>query len=152
MDEKVIRLGAACAFLWGMAIPDIRTKRIPVSVVAAFSAAALAALMIKQSDADGYPLWVGIIPGGVVLMLSFALKGKIGEGDGMCIMACGICTGIGEILPILAWALWMCAAAGVCSVVIRTKSGKDPDGKIAFIPFLAAAASIRLIGALPAGG
>ena len=151
MNEKIIRLGAACAFLWSMAIPDLRTKRIPVRAVVIFAAAVLAAWLIKPSDADGYPLWIGIIPGGAILMLSCIFKGKVGEGDGICIMACGICTGAGEILPILVYALWMCAAAGLCSIVIRAISGKDFGREIAFIPFLAAAAGIRLIGTLLAG-
>ena len=152
MNEKIIRLGAACAFLWSMAIPDLRTKRIPVSGMAIFAAAVLAASAIRQSDMDGYPLWIGAIPGAAILLMSFALRGKIGEGDGICIMACGICTGISEILLILANALWMCAAAGACSIVIRIKGGRDSDETIAFIPFLAAAASIRLIGTLLARG
>ena len=152
MAEKIIRLGAVCAFLWRMAVPDIRTKRIPVRAMGFFAAAVLTAGVIRPSDADGYPLWLGIIPGTAVLLLSFALRGKVGEGDGICIMACGMCAGIGEILPILVYALWMCAAAGALGMVIRGREGDAPDRKIAFIPFLAAAASIRLIGALAGRG
>ena len=84
MSESTIRLLLVSLFLWTAAIPDLKTKRIPVWIPAAFLAAALAADYCFLKEMSGQELRMGVIPGIILLLLSAISKGRIGEGDGIC--------------------------------------------------------------------
>lgn len=145
MREQLIRMGGTCLFLWSAAVPDIRTKRIPLRGIVLFTAAVAAGNLVMPTDLAGCPLWVGVIPGAVMLLLSLIFKGELGEGDGICVMACGFCTGLDEIIPILEGALLLCAAFGGYRILSRKICSEQSEDKLAFIPFLAISSSIRLI-------
>jgi prepilin signal peptidase PulO-like enzyme (type II secretory pathway) len=81
------------------------------------------------------------VPGALLLLLSFTLRGKIGEGDGICLAVCGLFTGIKAAVAIAEMALIM--AALICAIGALTGRRKAGD-RIAFIPFLAAAGSLLL--------
>ena len=78
----------------------------------------------------------------LLLILSFLLRGEIGEGDGICLAVCGLFTGIMAAVVIAEIALVM--AALTCAIGTLTGKRKAGD-RIAFIPFLASAGSILLI-------
>ena len=142
MDEQTIRLGAACAFLWAAAVPDHKTRRIPICIIAVFLVAVLAADLWTGGGLVKREYWTGAMPGLLFLLLSFGTRGAVGEGDGLCILACGMCTGLYEIIPILTGALWLSVLIG--AVTLLTGRGKE-EREIAFIPLLAAASSLRLV-------
>ena len=144
MMEQLIRTGGAVLFLWIAAVPDQRTRRIPVRSIVWFTAAVAAGNILNPTDPDGCPLWVGVIPGAALLLLSLILRGEIGEGDGICVMACGFCTGLKESVPVLEGALLLCAAFGGYRMLTRKNYDEKSDDKLAFVPFLAISSSIRL--------
>ena len=100
--------------------------------------------MFDHSFISKWELWAGAVPGALLLLLSIVLKGKIGEGDGICLAVCGLFTGITAAVMIAETALLM--AALVCSIGVWTGRRKAGD-RIAFIPFLASSASLLLIEA-----
>ena len=167
--DSTIRLLAASVFLWTAAIPDLRTKRIPVWIPAVFLLAAavwdmflpyglatdlltfsgsaleqtgVAAGWLTPLSLDRRELWAGAVPGAVLLLLSFLSRGKIGEGDGICLLVCGLFVGITQTVWILELALLFTAAAG--AALLLTKRLRADD-QIPFLPFLAAASIILLL-------
>ena len=86
--------------------------------------------------------WEGAVPGALFLLLSFGTRGAVGEGDGLCILACGMCTGLYEMIPILTGALWLSVLVGAAGLLTGFSKEKR---EIAFIPLLAAASTLQLI-------
>ena len=161
MKEQGIRLLAACVFLWMAAIPDFKTRRIPVWIPAVFLAAAAAADLFPpavmfagrllpsvsaaeqclSSMLDRRDLLAGAVPGAVLLLISLLTRGKIGEGDGICLLVCGLFVGITQTILITKTALLL--AAAVSAVLLFTRRLRAQE-QIPFVPFLAAAATILL--------
>ena len=142
MRENTVRQLTACIFLWLSAVPDLRTKRIPVWIPAVFLLAAAAADALLPSVSDRRELWAGAVPGAILLMLSFLSRGKIGEGDGICLLVCGLLTGITQTVLIAEIALLLAAAAG--AILLLTKRCRAKD-QIPFLPFLAAASTVLVL-------
>lgn len=142
MKENTIRLLAASLFLWTAAIPDLRTKRIPVWIPAAFLSAALAADLGILKEMSRQELRMGVVPGAFLLLLSAMSGGEIGEGDGICLIVCGLMTGITQTVLIAEIALLL--AAAVAAVLLITKRLRA-NHLLPFIPFLAAASSLLLM-------
>ena len=142
MKGYITRFLCACVFLWMAALPDLRTKRIPMWIPGIFFAAAAGANLFEHGFISKWELWAGAVPGVLLLLLSLGLKEKIGEGDGICLAVCGLFTGVRAAVLIAETALVM--AALICMIGTWTGRRKAGD-RIAFIPFLAAAASLLLI-------
>ena len=141
MKGYITRFLCACVFLWMAALPDLRTKRIPMWIPGIFFAAAAGANLFEHGFISKWELWAGAVPGVLLLLLSLGLKEKIGEGDGICLAVCGLFTGITAAAAIAEMALLM--AALICGIGALTGRRKAGD-RIAFIPFLAAAGSLLL--------
>jgi leader peptidase (prepilin peptidase)/N-methyltransferase len=124
------------------AVPDLRSKRIPVWIPGLFFAASVAAELFEAGCSAKLEFWAGAVPGALLLLLSLILRGRIGEGDGICLMVCGLFTGVRAALLISEMALVM--AALTCMIGVFTGKRKAGD-RIAFIPFLASAGSLFLI-------
>ncbi len=146
MEENtvfILRLLAACIFLWMAALPDQRSQRIPIWIPGVFLAAAIGANLFRARSFAGWEIGRGALPGAVLLLFSLLLRGKLGEGDGICLAVCGLLTGAEAAVMILEAALILAAITGCAG--IWTGKWKAGD-RIAFVPFLAAATSLMLIG------
>ena len=141
MREYWMRLAAGCLFLWIAALPDIRSQRIPVRIPALFASAALAANLLLPTCIGRRELWAGALPGAFLLLLSCLFRGKIGEGDGICLLVSGLMTGLTHAVILAETALILAAAAGAICIWTGRKKAEE---KIAFVPFLAAAQSLIL--------
>ena len=158
----LIRLFAASIFLWTAAVPDLRTKRIPVWIPAAFLPVAAAAdlfgaflpetgLFFCSPAASGlFPpaavgrreLFAGAVPGLILLLISAVSGGKIGEGDGICLLVCGLFVGITGAVQITEIALLLILPAGALLFMTRRFGAED---RLPFVPFLAAASTILMV-------
>ena len=147
MREGTARLFAATLFLWTAAVPDLRTKRIPVRIPAVCILAAIA-WNLFPSEADRQELWMGAVPGAVLLLLSLLSGGKIGEGDGICLLICGLYVGTANTILIAETALMTAAAAGMVLLITKRRRAED---RLPFVPFLAASSTILLLRALCGG-
>ena len=145
MKGNVTRLLCACLFLWTAAVPDLRSKRIPLWIPGIFFTAAVAADLLEPGGSSKWELWAGAAPGVLLLILSLVFRGRIGEGDGICLIVCGLFTGIRAAVVIAEMALVM--AALICLVSVVTGKRKAGD-RIAFIPFIASAESLFLIAGM----
>ena len=147
MKEGTARLLAASIFLWTAAVPDLRTKRIPVWIPAVHIPAAIA-WDLFSSAAERHELWMGAVPGSLLLLLSLLSGGKIGEGDGICLLICGLYVGAAKTILIAETALMTAAAAGTVLLFIKRCRA---DERLPFVPFLAAWSTILLLRALGGG-
>ena len=141
MREHIVRLAAGCVFLWIAAVPDIRSKKIPVWIPALFAAAALAVNLFLPTCIGKRELWAGALPGAFLLLLCCLFRGQLGEGDGICLMVSGLLTGLAPAVVLTEAALVLAAAAGVLCICTKHKRAGD---RIAFIPFLASAQTLIL--------
>ena len=158
----LIRLFAASIFLWTAAVPDLRTKRIPVWIPAAFLPVAAAAdlfgaflpetgLFFCSPASSGLfspaavgrrELFAGAVPGLILLLISAVSGGKIGEGDGICLLVCGLFAGLKGTLQITETALLFVLPAG--ALLLMTGRFRAED-RLPFVPFLAAASTILMV-------
>jgi len=145
MNEYAWRLLILCVFWWMAAVPDLKSKAIPVWIPIVFLLAAVTADLFLPTSIDKKILWSGAAPGGILLLLTLVSKRKIGEGDGLCLLTGGLIAGIGRILVILEGALVLVSLTGI--FMIAAKRGRAED-RIAFLPFLAVSAGIAFIGEL----
>ena len=139
MSEPAWRMLILCVFWYMAAVPDLRNKTIPIQIPVVFLFAAVMADLFFPTAIDRKLLWSGAIPGGIFLFLTLASRGKIGEGDGLCLLVGGLLTGIGRILVILESALVLVSLTGM--FLIAVKRGRAED-RIAFLPFLAIGAGV----------
>ena len=87
-------------------------------------------------------MWAGAVPGAALLLLSFLSRGKVGEGDGICLVICGLFAGLTKTVLIAETALLSAAAAG--AFLLLTKQ-RRPEDRLPFVPFLAAASTLVLL-------
>lgn len=145
MNEYAWRLLILCVFWWMAAVPDLKSKAIPVWIPIVFLLAAVTADLFLPTSIDKKILWSGAAPGGILLLLTLVSKRKIGEGDGLCLLTGGLIAGIGRILVILEGALVLVSLTGI--IMIAAKRGSAED-RIAFLPFLAVSAGFAFLGEL----
>lgn len=145
MNEYAWRLLILCVFWWMAAVPDLKSKAIPVWIPSVFLLAAVTADLFLPTSIDKKILWSGAAPGGILLLLTLVSKRKIGEGDGLCLLTGGLIAGIGRILVILEGALVLVSLTGI--FMIAAKRGRAED-RIAFLPFLAVSAGFAFLGEL----
>lgn len=145
MNEYTWRLLILCVFWWMAAVPDLKSKAIPVWIPIIFLLAAVTADLFLPTSIDKKILWSGAAPGGILLLLTLVSKRKIGEGDGLCLLTGGLIAGIGRILVILEGALVLVSLTGI--FMIAAKRGRAED-RIAFLPFLAVSAGFAFLGEL----
>ena len=81
MNEYAWRLLILCVFWWMAAVPDLKSKAIPVWIPIIFLLAAVTADLFLPTSIDKKILWSGAAPGGILLLLTLVSKRKIGEGD-----------------------------------------------------------------------
>lgn len=142
MSEQAWRLLILCIFWWMAAAPDFRSRAIPVWIPIIFLLAAVIADALLPTSIDKKLLWSGAVPGGILLFLTLVSKGKIGEGDGICLLTGGLIAGVSRILIILQGALVMVSLTGI--FMIAAKRGRAED-RIAFLPFLAISAGVAFL-------
>jgi len=111
---------------------DIKYKRIHAGWPAVFTAAGVLLRFLegRQHMAEVLP---AIFPGLLVLLLAFATRGGIGEGDGMLLLAIGIFLGGAGVWQVFLCALFFAGGYALYLFIIKKKGRKY---EIAFVPFL----------------
>ena len=124
-------------WLLAAGIMDIRTRRIPMWMLAAGGACAAPALA-GQLD-GGFEgcagLLKGIAPGILLLGIGFTTK-KVGYGDGIGVMLVGIVSGGGKALLLFGTSMFLVAIYALALLVLRKARQST---RIPYLPFLTAA-------------
>lgn len=107
-------------YLLAMSIYDVKRKEIHMGVTL-LTGGVLSAIRIFQffhKDVT-FELVLGVVPGILVLLLSYFTHGKIGMGDGFVMMVCGTVLSLFENLLLLFLAFVLSAAVGAGLMIFR---------------------------------
>ena len=134
VEEKagMTRAVIAGIYLVICALTDIRTRRIsvPLSIAAALTGTGFAI----YSRCAPQEIMIRVLPGFLILALSWLTRGAVGAGDGIVIAVVGLFLDPGQLLGTwLAGSFFAAVAAGI--LFIRTRQGKR---EIPYVPFLLA--------------
>ena len=124
---------------------DFRWKRIPWWIQGT-GVIFLCIYSTMQGGAPGTELLLSVVPGIVLLGLSFVTKESIGYGDGVTMMIVGGMIGLRNCVWVICISLVMISVVGIVLMIIKRASGKT---RIPYIPFMFAAESLLLLGVVP---
>ncbi|MDO5133145.1 MAG: hypothetical protein Q4D81_09205 [Eubacteriales bacterium] len=129
-------------------IQDFRRRRIHLGVSAAVAALAVIALLLQKTWRIGFQEGIregltegvaavpgAMMPGALLLLLSFAAKGTAGPGDGICYLVLGIMLGMRTTWMLLAASLML---SSVCGIVLLAVRRADRKTKMPFLTISAA--------------
>ena len=126
-----IVLGIYIAFL---AFEDIMKKTIPVSLLLFGILFIPAGLLTEGGESFSFTdNALGIIPGAVLLVISYVSRGQIGIGDGVLVAQVGASLGLEVIVRILTAALMLIT---VLSAVMLIFGKLKRRSTLPFIPFI----------------
>ncbi len=117
-----------------LSVCDIRTKSVPGWVCPAYCLIT-GVLHLVRGDLPLLPLLAGLIPGAVLLLLSWAFSSSIGAGDALAVLASGCALGLEREFAAVTTALIICA---VFSTILLIRKKVRRSDFLPFIPFLAA--------------
>ncbi|MCR5626663.1 MAG: prepilin peptidase [Lachnospiraceae bacterium] len=113
-------------------ITDIRKRRVYFEILIPFAIAGVALQFIEPS-LSLFELLGGVALGGVLMGISVLTSGKIGLGDGLVFVVCGIYLGIFTSLWVLMIAAFLSALVSVGLLI--TKAARK-ESELAFVPFV----------------
>ena len=114
---------------------DMRERRIPLWLPGIVGAAALCLTLwqMARGETGWLALTVSLLPGAGLLLLSWGTRERIGRGDGLVVLAAGLCLGAAECVAALAAGLLL-AAAGAAFLLVLKKANRQT--RLPFLPFL----------------
>jgi len=125
--EEVIMLGSL-AILSGV---DLRVRKIPLIPVLVLGVG-----FFVYRLWNGVPLSevaAGVIPGGILLLVSLVTEESIGYGDGLVLLVLGVLCGAMEAVAVLGMALLLAAVLSMVLLVLKRVGRKT---KLPFLPCL----------------
>jgi len=127
--ETLIALGIFLIYAW----QDIKTRSVSIAflILGALTGAVLSALGQRQLP----DLLPALLPGALLICLSYLTKGALGLGDGIAVAILGLFLPLGSVLSVTALAFILASGAALSLTVI-----KRFDRKICLkkgLPFLA---------------
>lgn len=113
---------------------DVKYRRIPVSVYLIFMLIS-AAVVVCEGRSDWRTWMIGMIPGIIMIVISFISHEKIGYGDSVSIALMGILYKYEMVLSVCAVGFGIIFLAGL--IMMITGKAKLSD-RLPFMPFLMA--------------
>lgn len=136
---KMFGMAGAVGLLTAGCIFDVQSKKIPLFILGAGGMWSVAGLIIKAIETGISQMLLfaipAILPGAVLLILSFLTEKKIGYGDGMVLMILGCMEGIRMAFLVFCIGLFLQSLFAV-GLLIAKKA--DKQSCIPFMPFLLA--------------
>lgn len=124
--------GMAISYLFLGAWKDIREREIPLALMIPFGGGAVISGYIRSQN-NMTIFILGLLPGILMILISFLSSQSIGYGDGISTMIIGMLCGLQNCLFILAASL-LCAALLALVLLTLKKAGKN--FQIPYLPFL----------------
>lgn len=120
--------------LAGLSGYDLKRKKVAVPVVIVFGV--IAVLYRLWCGTGIFELLAGIVPGVLLLLVSYCTRESIGLGDGMVLCALGIYCGCRKTLAILGMAFLLAAMLAIVLLALRRVGRKT---ELPFLPCLCVA-------------
>jgi len=128
----MIRIVLMCFFLVFNTILDIKTKKLPTTILVCFCPIGII-VNFFQPEYSGKELALGAVVGLVLLVVSYVASGQIGSGDGILFVVTGLFIGGINNFCLLLWASVLCAVFAGVLLITKKVTGKD---RIPFVPFV----------------
>lgn len=129
-------------FLVWNSVTDLKKKEISQVSILLFALAGIAAFVLDQNR-NLYLMVGGAALGIIVIFISVLSGESIGAGDGLVISVIGIYVGFYQTLVLLLMGFILTAVTGVLFILMKKANRKST---LPFIPFLAAAYGLALLG------
>lgn len=129
---------AALFFLGYLSIQDVKTKFISARAILVFGSAALLYLFLGQECAGGEWI-VRMIPGLILLLLSWITGESIGYGDGAAVLVLGLWCGT------LFCVLTLCLGILLSGIYALCRLAAGRISPVPFLPFLLTAMEVILL-------
>lgn len=130
---RVIYVAGLCLLLLIASIEDLRHRRVNPYWLLLHAGFAIAARSILGELLPGL---AGVTIGLLLLAAAFVSRQKVGYGDGLVFVVCGLYLGFWENFSLLFMSLVLCALGGLGLMLI----GKIKKGQtLPFVPFVTAA-------------
>ena len=128
-----------CKILFGvyltyLSVEDIRKKSLPVPGIAA--GLLFVPFFVITEGASNITLLdnlKGMIPGVLLIFISFLSRGQIGIGDGAVVLITGVAIGIGNIVIVLTGALMLISVFSMLMLLLGKLNRKST---LPFVPFV----------------
>lgn len=130
---------AAVLLLGGNAWKDLRKHRISILLTAGIF---LAAVILRIRRGEYAALAAGILPGVILLGISWITKESLGYGDGLVQSVLGALLGWKKALEILLGAFFLAAIFSAAALAARRLGRKS---ELPFLPFILGAYLVLLI-------
>lgn len=101
--------------------------------------------LIVRGNVTGIEQLIALMPGIILIFLSFITRENIGYGDGVSVMIIGSILGIRSCVLVICVSLVMISVVGVGLMLLKHASRKT---RLPYIPFLFAAQSLVMIGVI----
>lgn len=133
-------MAGAVVLLAAGGIFDVKSKKIPFVVLGAGGIWSVIGLVFKAAETGILQtllfILTGIVPGAVLVVLSFLTEKKIGYGDGIVLMILGCMEGAGTAFLVFCTGLFLQSLFAVGLLIVKKA---DKQSCIPFVPFLLAA-------------
>lgn len=125
-----------------LSIWDVKHRELPIYFLLA---GLLAGLVWGICGGEGWLLFMGVIPGLLLIFMGFLTKDKVGYGDGIMVIILGLVLGWPD-----SFVVYMLAQFGILLFAIGLMVVKKVprDAQIPFAPFLAVGVLIIGVGGL----
>ena len=146
----IFKLGIL-AVLVVSSIEDIRKKEILLWEICTCAVLSVAAVFMAfyKGSLDIMDVLLSILPGAILLFLSFISREGIGYGDGLIVLAAGPSLGFYDLLTMLMTAIIL---SGLFSGLLLIFKRAKRKTRIAFAPFLAAGCAVAIALGYGIGG
>ena len=128
----MIRIVLVISLLIINTVFDIRTRKIPLSVLVGFGVVGILINMFFK-EYSFVELIAGIAVGAGLFVVSRITDGQIGEGDAFLFMLTGLYLGGINNISLLLWASILCALVAGLLLLTRQVNKRD---EIPFVPFV----------------
>ena len=128
-------LAEGMLFLIPCSVTDIRSRRIPawLLLVAAVASTVLSGYRVYRGEIQWLWIAAGLMPGVLMVLMSFVSGRKIGSGDGIVLAVIGILTGCRKATAVLMISLLLSFPVSAI-LLLQKRTGRST--KIPFVPFI----------------
>lgn len=133
--------------LAGVSVIDLRTRKIPVCLLAVLNLLVIILQLYQLSGGRGDVVLIieGMGVGAAFFLISRVTEEGIGYGDSWMILILGIYLGVWELLEVLAGACFLLAVASAACLTVKKMSA---GCSLPFIPFLTAGYVLQIVCAI----
>lgn len=129
--QRALDVASTVLFL-GMVIEDLIERKINIKIMIAFISISFVTALLYRP----YHIYSSIVPGLLLMLISYFSKERIGYGDGLVCMGLGLSYGIFDLIIVISIAFFISSVWITINMMVDRIRKKTIEMEIAFLPFL----------------